>query len=146
MSLVSSVYRRDTHEHGTSGAERTRQAASASWARFLWAYLRPFAGRFTLLAALLFGGIGLQLLAPQLVRAFIDATAVHAAQSQLLTLALLALGAAISIRWPPRRPPTSGRMSAGPPPTCCAKTSPAICSAWICATTTPTRPANSSSA
>ena len=95
MSLVSSVYRRDTHEHGTSGAERTRQAASASWARFLWAYLRPFAGRFTLLAALLFGGIGLQLLAPQLVRAFIDATAVHAAQSQLLTLALLALGAAI---------------------------------------------------
>jgi ATP-binding cassette, subfamily B, bacterial len=95
MSLVSSVYRRDTHDHGTSGAERTRQAASASWARFLWAYLRPFAGRFGLLAALLFGGIGLQLLAPQLVRAFIDATAAHAEQRHLFTLALLALGAAI---------------------------------------------------
>src|SRR5690242_18419655 len=95
MDLASSAYRRDTHEHDTSGTERTRQAASASWAPFLWAYLRPFAGRFGLLAALLFGGIGLQLLAPQLVRGFIDATAAHADQRQLLTLALLALGAAI---------------------------------------------------
>lgn len=95
MNLVSSVPRRDTHEHDTLSSARTRQAASASWARFLWAYLQPFAARFGLLAALLFGGIGLQLLAPQLVRAFIDATAAHAEQRQLLTLAVLALGAAI---------------------------------------------------
>jgi ATP-binding cassette, subfamily B, bacterial len=95
MNLASSAYRRDTHAHDTPGAERTRQAASASWARFLWAYLQPFAGRFGLLAALLFGGIGLQLLAPQLVRGFIDATAAHADQRQLLTLALLALGTAV---------------------------------------------------
>lgn len=95
MNLVSSVPRRDTHEHDTLSSARTRQAASASWARFLWAYLQPFAARFGLLAALLFGGIGLQLLAPQLVRAFIDATAAHAEQRQLFTLAVLALGAAI---------------------------------------------------
>src|SRR5690348_5353572 len=88
MNLVSSVPRRDTHEHDTLSSARTRQAASASWARFLWAYLQPFAARFGLLAALLFGGIGLQLLAPQLVRAFIDATAAHAEQRQLLTLAV----------------------------------------------------------
>lgn len=94
MNLVSSVPRRDTHEHDTLSSARTRQAASASWARFLWAYLQPFAARFGLLAALLFGGIGLQLLAPQLVRAFIDATAAHAEQRQLFTLAVLALGAA----------------------------------------------------
>lgn len=95
MNLVSSVPRRDTHEHDTLSSARTRQDASASWARFLWAYLQPFAARFGLLAALLFGGIGLQLLAPQLVRAFIDATAAHAEQRQLFTLAVLALGAAI---------------------------------------------------
>jgi len=99
MNLVSFLYRRDAHRHDTPHdtltAERTRQAASASWARFLWAYLRPFAGRFGLLAALLFGGIGLQLLAPQLVRGFIDATTTHAEQRQLLALALFALGAAV---------------------------------------------------
>jgi ABC-type multidrug transport system fused ATPase/permease subunit len=99
MNLVSSISRRETHRHDTPidtlSAERARQAASASWARFLWAYLQPFAGRFGLLAALLFGGIGLQLLAPQLVRGFIDATAAHADQRQLLALALLALGAAV---------------------------------------------------
>src|SRR5690348_13011149 len=99
MNLVSSLYRRDAHRHDTPHdtltAERTRQAASASWVRFLWAYLRPFAGRFGLLAALLFGGIGLQLLAPQLVRGFIDATTAHAEQRPLLALALFALGAAV---------------------------------------------------
>ena len=42
--------------------------------RLLTTYLRPQRGRLVLLALLLFGGAGLQLLNPQVVRGFIDAT------------------------------------------------------------------------
>jgi ABC-type multidrug transport system fused ATPase/permease subunit len=71
------------------------RAASAEWLRFLATYLRPFRGRFALLAVLLLGGIGLELLAPQLVRVFIDGATRHAAVGWLLGVALLALGAAV---------------------------------------------------
>src|SRR4051794_13267119 len=42
--------------------------------RLLSTYLKPQRGRATLLAALLFAGVGLQLINPQIVRYFIDAT------------------------------------------------------------------------
>jgi ABC-type multidrug transport system fused ATPase/permease subunit len=64
------------------------------WLRFLAHYLRPYAGRFLLLAVLLLGTIVLPLVGPQMVRLFIDGTTAGASQSYLLTLALLALGAA----------------------------------------------------
>jgi ABC-type multidrug transport system fused ATPase/permease subunit len=66
------------------------------WVRFLGHYLRPYAGRFLLLTVLLLSSIALTLVGPQMVRLFIDQATIHAPQSQLLTLALLALGAAIA--------------------------------------------------
>jgi ATP-binding cassette, subfamily B, bacterial len=41
-------------------------------AQLLWLYLTPLKGRVTLLLVLLLGSIGLQLLAPQLIRRFLD--------------------------------------------------------------------------
>ncbi|MEO7003687.1 MAG: ABC transporter ATP-binding protein [Ktedonobacterales bacterium] len=75
--------------------ERIQRAASSSWLAFLRAYLTPFWGRFALLAELLLGGIALQLIGPQLVSRFIDGATAKAAASTLITLALLALGAAL---------------------------------------------------
>lgn len=83
-------------------AQRRRPASTAgdtgeeSWLRFLWAYLRPFRGRFALLAVLLLGGIGLQLAGPQLIRAFIDTVTAHGAPATLIVIALAALGAAVA--------------------------------------------------
>ena len=73
----------------------SRQASVSSWARFLRAYLRPFRFRFALLAVLLFGGIALELLGPQLVRSFIDSVTAHGASAVLLPIALLALAVAL---------------------------------------------------
>ncbi|MBF6592612.1 MAG: ABC transporter ATP-binding protein, partial [Ktedonobacterales bacterium] len=67
----------------------------SSWSRFLRAYLRPFRVRFALLAALLFAGIGLELLGPQLVRAFIDGATTRGVSLALLPLALVALAVAL---------------------------------------------------
>lgn len=78
-----------------SATPNASEPAEESWGRFLGVYLRPFRGRFTLLAVLLFGGIGLQLAGPQLIRAFIDTTTAHGPQPGLLLIALLALGAAL---------------------------------------------------
>ena len=54
-------------------------------------YLRPQRGRVLLLALLILVGIGLQLLSPQILAAFIDATQDGAATSALLMAALLYL-------------------------------------------------------
>ncbi|MEZ4711555.1 MAG: hypothetical protein R3A44_30455 [Caldilineaceae bacterium] len=43
-----------------------------NYVELLAKYLRPQRNRVILLAALIFGGIGLQLLSPQIVRKFID--------------------------------------------------------------------------
>lgn len=81
--------------NGDNGDADSRRMAVASWSRFLRAYLKPFRGRFALLAALLLGGIALQLLGPQLVRTFIDSATTHGAGLVLLPLALLALAVAL---------------------------------------------------
>ena len=47
-------------------------------------HIRPQRGRFTLLAAMLFGSIGLRILAPQIMRSFID-SALSGAALQVLT-------------------------------------------------------------
>ena len=96
MSLLSAAATlarswRIRHRHATDSGEPSEE----SWARFLRDYLRPFRGRFALLAVLLFGGIALQLAGPQLIRMFIDKTAAHGPQPALLLIALAALGAAI---------------------------------------------------
>ncbi|HEX9440035.1 MAG TPA: hypothetical protein VF909_10145 [Roseiflexaceae bacterium] len=44
----------------------------AQYRGLLGAYLRPQRARVALLAALLLGGVGLQLLKPQIIRYFID--------------------------------------------------------------------------
>lgn len=51
-------------------------------------YLRPQMARLLLLAVLLFGGIALQLLNPQVIRQFIDSVQVSVAQSRLIQMAL----------------------------------------------------------
>jgi ABC-type multidrug transport system fused ATPase/permease subunit len=93
MSGISSPISAADRGHAARALDRL---ALASWARFVGTYLRPFRGRFLLLAVLLLSGIGLELLGPQLVRGFIDAASAHAPGAQMLTLALIALGAAVA--------------------------------------------------
>jgi ATP-binding cassette subfamily B protein len=58
-------------------------------------HIRPQRARFALLAALLFSGIGLQLVLPQIVRAFVDATSASNSGRALLYAALGFVGAAL---------------------------------------------------
>lgn len=64
------------------------------WA-LLVEYLRPQWKQFTLMAILLFGGIGLQLILPQITRSFLDTAMSGALPSQLVTSALAFIGLAI---------------------------------------------------
>jgi ABC-type multidrug transport system fused ATPase/permease subunit len=57
----------------------------------LAAYLRPQIGRVLLLAVVLLGGIGLQLLGPQILRRFIDSVTAHGAALPLASLWVLAV-------------------------------------------------------
>ncbi|MGH2515314.1 MAG: ABC transporter transmembrane domain-containing protein, partial [Ktedonobacterales bacterium] len=93
LSAVASFANRVRH---TPLAFFHRNPAEESWPRFLRQYLRPFRGRFTLLAVLLFGGIGLQLAGPQFIRSFIDTTTAHGLRGTLIVIALAALGAAVA--------------------------------------------------
>jgi ABC-type multidrug transport system fused ATPase/permease subunit len=58
-------------------------------------HIRPQRGRFLLLTVLLLGSIGLQLLVPQVVSRFIDATGVGEAERTLLLMALGFIGLAL---------------------------------------------------
>lgn len=58
-------------------------------------YLRPQWGQFSLLAVLLLGGIGLQILLPQITRSFLDTAMTDALSNQLVTAALAFIGLAI---------------------------------------------------
>ena len=59
-------------------------------------YLTPQSGSVALLALLLFGSIGLQLINPQILRAFIDATTAGGRGTPLTTLAALFIGVALA--------------------------------------------------
>lgn len=58
-------------------------------------YLRPYWWRSLLLALLLLTSTGLQVLEPQILKAFIDATQVHTISFSLLAVALLFVGVAL---------------------------------------------------
>jgi ATP-binding cassette, subfamily B, bacterial len=64
----------------------------------LGVYLKPQRARVALLAALLFGGIALQLANPQIIRYFIDTTQAGGPQTALLAAAVLFLGVALAQR------------------------------------------------
>jgi ATP-binding cassette, subfamily B, bacterial len=64
----------------------------------LGTYLKPQTARVALLAALLFGGIGLQLANPQIIRYFIDTTQNGGPQTALIAAAALFLAVALSQR------------------------------------------------
>lgn len=68
----------------------------SSYWNLLATYLRPLRGRVFLLGLLLFGGIGLQLLAPQLMRRIIDAALAGTAVGALHRLALLLIAVAVA--------------------------------------------------
>ncbi len=70
----------------------------ASYRGLLGTYLRPQRGRVAWLAALLVGSIGLQLLNPQILRTFIDATQTGGATETLLLAALAFLGVGVTQR------------------------------------------------
>src|SRR5262245_39374607 len=70
----------------------------AQYRGLLGVYLRPQGLRVVLLAALLFGGIALQLVNPQIVRFFIDTTQAGGPQSALFAAAALFLGVALAQR------------------------------------------------
>ena len=55
--------------------------------KLLFTYLKPYKGRLLLLALLLAGSIGLQLLAPQIIRRFLDTAQAGAAPQMLLSVA-----------------------------------------------------------
>ena len=58
-------------------------------------HIRPQRGRFILLTVLLFGSIGLRILAPQIMRDFIDSALAGDALNDLIRMALLFIGVAI---------------------------------------------------
>jgi ATP-binding cassette subfamily B protein len=64
----------------------------------LGTYLRPQRASVVLLTGLLFGGIGLQLVNPQIIRYFIDTARSHGPQGALLTAAALFLAFALTQR------------------------------------------------
>jgi ATP-binding cassette, subfamily B, bacterial len=57
--------------------------------QLLWLYLTPLKGRVTLLLVLLLGSIGLQLLAPQLIRRFLDQAEAGVVLNMLVLTAVL---------------------------------------------------------
>jgi len=61
----------------------------------LSAHIRPQRGRFILLTVLLFGSIGLRILAPQIMRDFIDSALAGDAMNDLIRMALLFIGVAL---------------------------------------------------
>ena len=58
-------------------------------------HIRPQMGRFLLLAVLLFGNIGLRIIAPQIMRDFIDSALAGEAMQTLLRTALVFIGVAL---------------------------------------------------
>ncbi len=58
-------------------------------------HIRPQKGRFILLTVLLFGSIGLRILAPQIMRDFIDSALAGDALNDLIRMALLFIGVAL---------------------------------------------------
>ncbi len=75
-----------------------RSVPFADYRSLLGTYLRPQQGRVAVLAALLAGSIGLQLLNPQILRTFIDATQTQGAPALLFGTALGFLGVGIMQR------------------------------------------------
>jgi ATP-binding cassette, subfamily B, bacterial len=65
-------------------------------AQLLWLYLTPLKGRVTLLLALLLGSIGLQLLAPQLIRQFLDQAEAGVVLNVLVLTAVLYFAITVS--------------------------------------------------
>ena len=61
----------------------------------LVSYLRPQRAKVSLLAVLLFGGIGLQLIIPQILRSFIDASLLGVPLQVLTTSALIFMGVVV---------------------------------------------------
>src|SRR3954468_6492014 len=59
-------------------------------------YLRPQSRRVVVLAVLLFSSVGLQLLNPQILRAFIDTATTQGSQRSMFTAALLFIGVALA--------------------------------------------------
>ena len=115
----------------------------AYW-RLLNRYLRPLRARVILLAVLLFTGIGLRVLNPQLIARFLDRAQEGAGLAELLqlaawfmVLAVLYQGLSVGATYFAEQvaPPTSPSRSGGPPPTRCAPGSPNICSTWTCRST-----------
>ncbi len=72
------------------------EATAPRYRALLTTYLRPQSGRVALLALLLGGSIGLQLLNPQILRAFIDASATPSANTSLLGIAGLFIALALT--------------------------------------------------
>ncbi len=73
----------------------TKKVGYRDYLNLLITYLRPQAGRVFLLAVLLLGGIGLQLVNPQLVRRFLDTAENGRSLTQLTQTAILFISIAI---------------------------------------------------
>lgn len=93
MSLKSS----NNHSKGEKPGGLRERIFGPSFG-LLAAYLRPHRAQFLLLAGLLFGGIGLQLLNPQVIRYFLDAAEQGSGRETLLMAGALYIGFALGQR------------------------------------------------
>src|SRR5438132_1519023 len=66
--------------------------------QLLGTYLRPQRGRVVLLTVLLLGSIGLQLLNPQIIRYFIDATQTHGDLTPLVYAGIVYIAISVAQR------------------------------------------------
>jgi ATP-binding cassette subfamily B protein len=78
-----------------SKLENIMNLSFKSYWNLLSDHIRPQKGRFTLLAVLLFGSIGLRILAPQIMRVFIDEALAGEALQVLTTTAIAFIGIAL---------------------------------------------------
>ena len=102
------------------------------YASLLRMYLRSQQQRMWLLALLLLGSNGLQLLSPQLIRYFIDAVQSTSSTQQLLWAASLFLLVVVAQRLVTIATTRSVKLWHGLPPTNYDVTSPPTCCVWIC--------------
>src|SRR3954471_20140654 len=76
----------------------TRALSLHRYSHLLYRYLKPLRLKVALLALLIFSTIGLQLLNPQIIRAFIDAALAKAEPRALLWAALAFLGSSLLLQ------------------------------------------------
>ena len=105
-------------------------------------HIRPQKGRFILLTVLLFGSIGLRILAPQIMRDFIDSALAGDALNDLIRMALLFIVVALVQQAVSVAVKYLGEVVSWTATNDLRAELAATLCAWTCTSTTTTRPAS----